>query len=305
MPYGEIAGVPAHKKVSRLVMGVDNVIFAPLAFAIWDDFFAHGGTAFDTAHVYRGGKAERVLGDWVRNRAVRERVVIVDKGAHTPFCTPDWLTRQHAESLERLGVEYLDLYMMHRDNPEVPVGEFVDVLNGHVSRGTMKAIGASNWTLARVEAFNEYAKTRGKAGFTAVSNQYSLARMVEAPWAGCLSSNTADWRAWHERTRTPLLAWSSQARGFFVEGLASPDQTEEREMVRSWYSPDNFERLARAKELAGKKGVRPIQVALAWVLRQSFPTFALIGPRTLRELRTSLGALGVPLGNDEVRWLDS
>jgi aryl-alcohol dehydrogenase-like predicted oxidoreductase/predicted dehydrogenase len=302
MPYGIVPGVS--KKVSRLVMGVDNVTFAPVAFVIWDEFFARGGTAFDTAHIYRGGRAEKALGEWVKSRGLREQVAILDKGAHTPFCTPEWLTRQHRESLERLGMDYVDLYMMHRDNTEVPVGEFVDVLNEHVRRGTMRAIGASNWTLVRLEEFNEYARKNGKKGFVAVSNQYSLARMVEAPWAGCLASNTPEWREWHERTGTALFAWSSQARGFFVDGLASPENREDAELARCWYSPGNFERLARAKELAKGKGVSAINVALAWVLHQAFPTFALIGPRTLNELASSLAALDVRLTAEEVKWLD-
>jgi predicted dehydrogenase/aryl-alcohol dehydrogenase-like predicted oxidoreductase len=302
MPYGQVAEVS--NRISRLVMGVDNVTFPPVAFGIWDHFFEHGGTAFDTAYIYRGGRAERALGDWVKNRGVREQIMILDKGAHTPFCTPDWLTKQHVESLERLGMEHVDLYLMHRDNVEVPAGEFVDVLNEHLARGTMRAIGASNWTLERVEAFNHYAKRNRKRGFVAVSNQFSLARMIEAPWKGCLSSNTPAWREWHQRTGTPLFAWSSQARRFFVEGMASPDKREDAELVQTWYSDDNFERLKRARELAAKRGVPAINVALVWVLHQAFPTFALIGPRTLRELRTSMAALDLEFTGEELRWLD-
>jgi predicted dehydrogenase/aryl-alcohol dehydrogenase-like predicted oxidoreductase len=306
MPYGSVPGIGGDKKISRLVMGVDNVTFAPVAFLIWDDFFERGGTAFDTAYIYRGGRAERTLGEWLTHRGVRDRVFLLDKGAHTPFCTPDWLTRQHHESLERLRTDHVDLYMMHRDNPDVPVGEFVDVLNVHVSRGTMRAIGASNWTIERIEAFNDYAARHGKARFVAVSNNFSLSRMVEAPWAGCLSSNTPAWRAWHERTGTPLLAWSSQGRGFFVDGMASPEKRDDQELVRMWYSDDNFERLARARELAKRKGTSAINIALAWVLgRRAFETFALVGPRTLGELRGTLGALDLELTPEEIRWLDS
>jgi aryl-alcohol dehydrogenase-like predicted oxidoreductase len=102
----------------------------------------------------------------------------------------------------------------------------------------------------------------------------------------------------------PLLAWSSQARGFFLEGRAAPERLEDEELVRGWYAEDNFQRLARVNELARRKGVRPINIALAYVLNQPFPTFALIGPRSLSETRTSLLALGVTLSEQERRWLN-
>jgi aryl-alcohol dehydrogenase-like predicted oxidoreductase len=75
-------------------------------------------------------------------------------------------------------------------------------------------------------------------------------------------------------------------------------------LVRCWYSEDNFERLARVEQLAAERGVQPIAVALAWVLNQPFPTFPLIGPRTLSETRTSLPALGLALTAEEVAWLN-
>jgi len=109
-------------------------------------------------------------------------------------------------------------------------------------------------------------------------------------------------RKWFEDTRIPLLAWSSLARGFFVRG--NPADESDREMVYCWYAEDNFRRLERAKELAAKKGVQPVQIALAWVLHQPFSTHALIGPAELRELMVSLDALDIELTPEEVKWLN-
>jgi aryl-alcohol dehydrogenase-like predicted oxidoreductase len=201
-------------------------------------------------------------------------------------------------------MDYLDIYMMHRDNLDVPVGEFVDVLNEHVKAGRIRAFGGSNWTSARMDEANAYAKKKGLQGFSALSNNFSLARMVEAPWNGCLAASDPQSRAWLEETQMPLMPWSSQARGFFVDGLAAPDKRDDQELVRCWYSDDNFQRLSRAQELARKKGVLTINIALAYVLCQPFPTFPLIGPRSLRELHTSLPALEVELSPQEVRWLN-
>ncbi len=301
MKFGRIAGI--EMPVSRLVMGADNQSTAPQAQVMFDDFFESGGNCFDTAWIYGGGACEKFLGHWVRSRDLRSKVIIIDKGAHTPFCTPKDLAAQLMQSLDRLQMDYLDIYMMHRDNPEVPVGEFIDVLNEHQRAGRMRVFGGSNWTLERVEAANEYAQSKGLAGFAMVSNNFSLARMVEAPWRGCLSSSDARSREWFRRTQMTLLPWSSQARGFFA-GAASPENRSDAELVRCWYSEDNFRRLARAQEMAAKRGVLPINIALAYVLCQPFPTFPLIGPRTLQEAHVALQGLEVQLAPEELRRLN-
>jgi predicted dehydrogenase/aryl-alcohol dehydrogenase-like predicted oxidoreductase len=301
MKYAGIPGVDL--PVGRIVMGCDNQTFLPHACVMFDDFFERGGNAFDCAYVYGGGNCERTLGQWVKNRNIRKQVVILDKGAHTPQCFPDKLTEQLHISLDRLQMDYLDIYMMHRDNPDVPVGEFVEVLNEHKRAGRMRAFGVSNWTLERIQAFNDYAARKGLTGLAAVSNNFSLARMVEAPWAGCLSSSDAKSREYFTRTQLALMPWSSQARGFFTD-RARPDDRSDAELVRCWYADDNFRRQARAKELAVKYGVAPVTIALAYVLCQPFPTFPLIGPRLLSETRTSFEALKVQLTPQEVRWLN-
>jgi predicted dehydrogenase/aryl-alcohol dehydrogenase-like predicted oxidoreductase len=302
MKYGEVDGVG--KRISRLVMGCDNQPNLPHAAAVFDDFVAAGGNAFDTAHVYGGGAHERIFGEWVKTRGVREDVVVIAKGAHTPYCYPEVIGVQLDESLARMGLDYADVYLMHRDNPKVPAGEFVDAMNEEVRRGRIRAFGGSNWSVERVREANEYAKRRGLKGFAAVSNNFSLARLVEPMWAGCISASDEASRAFFGETRIPLFAWSSQARGFFLEGRAAPDKLGDEELARCWYSEDNFTRLARVNELAKRRGVLPINVALAYVLGQPFPTFALIGPRTIRETHTSLPALGVELSEKELRWLN-
>jgi len=301
MKYGHVQGID--KPISRLVMGVDNQRTMPHLAVMLDDFFERGGTCFDTAYIYMGGLSEKLLGQWVKNRGIREQVVIIGKGAHTPYCDPENLTKQLLESLDRLQTDYIDLYFMHRDNPEIPVGEFVEVLNEHLRAGRIRAFGGSNWTIQRVEEANKYAREHGLTGFAAVSNNFSLARMIEPPWAGCISSSDPESRAWFERNQMPLFSWSSQARGFFT-GRARPDDFSDPELVRCWYSEDNFRRLERVNQLAREKGVEPINIALAYVLSQPFPTFALIGPRALSETHSSLKALEIELTPEEVKWLN-
>jgi predicted dehydrogenase/aryl-alcohol dehydrogenase-like predicted oxidoreductase len=301
MPHRALSKID--KPISRLVMGVDNQRTIGHASVMFDDFVERGGNTFDTAHIYGGGQCERIFGAWLKNRNIRESVVIVGKGAHTPFCNPKDLTQQLNISLDRMGVDYVDIYMMHRDNTDVPVGEFINLLNEHLNAGRCRLFGASNWSLERVKAGNDYARTHGLSGFSVVSNNFSLARMIEPPWAGCRAASELEWREWLTETQTPILSWSSQARGFFLDHV-NPAFKADSELVRCWYSDDNFERQKRARALAEKYNVPTIAIALAYVLHQPFPTFALIGPRQLSETRTSCEALGVRLSSDEVAWLN-
>lgn len=315
MRYGHVRDI--EKPVSRLVMGCDNQPNMAHAAAMFDNYFEYGGNAFDTAHIYGGGRMERLLGTWMRNRGVREQVVVIGKGAHTPANFPDRVGPQLDISLERLQTDHVDLYFLHRDNPDVPVDEWIEVLNAEQNAGRIKAFGASNWSLSRVREANAYAAQRQLTPFAAVSNNFSLARMVAPVWPGCVAASDAAWRAWLEAEQMPLFPWSSQARGFFTarfdairaQGASSIDprfgnQPSDREMQRCWFSDDNIQRRVRAVQLAKKKSVEPIHIALAYVLDQPFPCFALIGPRALAETRSSLTAFAVELDDEQRRWLN-
>ena len=133
MPAGTLPGID--KPVSRLVMGVDNQRDLTHAAVMFDDFVEQGGNTFDTAWLYGDGTLEPLLGKWIRSRGVRDDVVVIGKGAHTPHCDPESLRRQLAESLDRLDTDHVDLYLMHRDNLDVPVGEFVDAHGGGTGGG--------------------------------------------------------------------------------------------------------------------------------------------------------------------------
>jgi predicted dehydrogenase/aryl-alcohol dehydrogenase-like predicted oxidoreductase len=306
MKFGRIDGLD--KTVSRLVLGCDNQRTYAQAAAMFDGFFEEGGNCFDTAYVYGNGLQESLLGQWIRNRAgIRDEIVVIGKGAHTPHCHPAGLTAQLLESLERMQTDYVDVYLLHRDDPAVPVGEFIEVLNEHWKAGRMRAFGGSNWSIQRVEEANAYAARHGLRPFAVVSNNLSLARMVQPVWGGCVTASDPESLAWFTRHQMPLLCWSSQARGFFVAGApakAGVDGPTADEIARFWHSEDNFWRRERAIILAKEKGVTAMNVALAYVLSQSFPTFALFGPRTLAEIRTSFPGLGLELSPGELAWLN-
>ncbi len=301
---------PLQRDLSRLVLG--SMVFSSddLAntFALLDAWREVGGNVIDTAHLYRGGDSERALGRWLEARGCREEVVLIAKGAHhnqdRKRVTPEDITCDLRDSLARLRTDYADLYILHRDDPEVPVGVIVQALNEHRRAGRIRAFGGSNWSTARLDEANAYAREHGLEGFTASSPHLSLAVPAGEIWQGCVDARSPEALAWYQRTQMPLFAWSSQARGFF-SGRFTPETPERDETVtRVYFSPENWERLRRARELGGQRGFSATEVALAWVLHQPFPVFPLIGPATVAELRSSTRALELELSPEEVAWLD-
>ena len=297
------------KKVSRVVFGCDNQSGTDHAFAMFDHFFSLGGNAFDTAYIYNNGKSDVYLGKWMNHRGLRDEVVVLGKGAHTPDCYPHLIRPQLEESLDRLRTDYLDIYCLHRDNLEVPVSEFIDALNELKEEGLIRLIGASNWSLSRFSDSFFYAEKENKEAFSVLSNNFSLARMLDPVWPGCESCSEEDFKDFLRKKQVAIFPWSSQARGFFLdhqefEGSLHGANPNQQEQNRVWQNIENLERKKRCFSLANDKGVEPIELALAFVLNQDFPSFPLIGPRNFFETRSSLKALEINLSQEERDWLD-
>ncbi|MFS8048551.1 aldo/keto reductase [Rhizobium sp. BR 314] len=303
IPKRSIPGIS--KPASLVTLGFEFFPNFAAASLTLDAFYEAGGNAFDTAYVYGGGKTESIFGDWHTSRNVpREEIVLIGKGAHSPLCYPDVIAKQLDQSLNRLKTDYVDIYFMHRDNTDVPVGEFVDAMDAEVKAGRIRGIfGGSNWTRARFDEAIAYAEKNGKTAPAALSNNFSLAEMLDPIWAGCVAASDDEWKAWLNAKQIPNFAWSSQGRGFFTD-RAGRDKRDDEELVRVWYSDRNFGRRDRAIELAQKLGRSPIHIALAYVVAQPFPVVPLIGPRTVAELEDSLSALDIKLTPEQVKWLE-
>lgn len=303
-PKRQIPGVA--KPASVVALGFEFFPNFASASLTLDSFYEAGGNLFDTAFVYGGGKTEAIFGDWHTSRNVpREEIVLIGKGAHSPLCYPDVIAKQLDQSLNRLKTDYVDIYFMHRDNTDVPVGEFVDAMDAEVQRGRIRGIfGGSNWTRQRMDEAIAYAEKTGKTAPGALSNNFSLAEMLDPIWAGCVAASDEPWKEWAKERQIPNFAWSSQGRGFFTD-RAGRDKRDDEEIVRVWYSERNFERRDRAIELAKELGRHPIHIALAYVIAQPFPVIPLIGPRTIAELEDSLSALDIKLTPEQVRWLEA
>jgi len=306
MEYINIHG--CNKPVSRLIKGTDYFFHDKyeLAAANLDAYLAIGGNTVDTAHIYCGGQSEEVLGKYFQERGNRDQWVILTKGAHPHAggskVNKNGITSDLAISFQRLQTDYIDLYALHRDDTSVPVSEIIICLNEYIANGQIGAIGVSNWTTDRIAEANQYAEQHGLVGFTFSSPNLSLAKPNEPFWPGCVSIDEQSSK-WHTETQLPVLSWSSQARGFFT-GRYSPEVTDNADLVRVFYSDENWERLSRAEQLAGEKGVTTIQIALAYVLNQPYPTCALIGAQRKEELLSCDEGATIKLSEQEIDWLD-
>jgi predicted dehydrogenase/aryl-alcohol dehydrogenase-like predicted oxidoreductase len=300
----QITGVS--QPTSLVAMGFEYFPRFAGAGMLLDHFYEHGGNLFDTAWVYGAGRSETFFGQWNKSRGVkRNSYVLIGKGAHSPLCYPDQIGKQLAQSLDRMQTDHVDIYFMHRDNTDVPVGEFVDAMNAEVKAGRIKDLfGGSNWTRERMDAAIRYANKNGLKAPNALSNNFALSEMIRPMWDGCVGAGDDEWKAWLKRRKIPNFSWSSQGRGFFTEA-AGRDKFDNPEIVNSWYSPRNFKRRDRAIELAKELGVSPIQIALAYVLNQPLEVIPLIGPRSLGELENSLAATTIKLTKEQVAWLEA
>ena len=316
--YGRVEIDGIDKPVSPLALGT---AFYKLAdkdtwFGVLDRFVAAGGTLIDTARCY--GQSEDVMGLWLASRDVRNQIILITKGGvgdNLGLSQEDFaptIERELAQSLQLLGIDQVDLYMLHRDSPTVPVGAIMECLNRLREQGRVNALGASNWEYDRIAEANDYARKHGLVGFSSISNNISLAKPAAPFYPGLVSVDT-DGERWHQQTGTPLVVWSAQARGFFT-GRYAPAMRESKDEIRDGFTArmlevygtdGNFERLRRAAQLGESKGdYSATQVALAWLLHKHFPLAPLVGAHTEAELDSCIHALTIRLSPAETAWLD-
>ncbi|NGP44265.1 aldo/keto reductase [Bacillaceae bacterium SIJ1] len=297
------------KPVTQLIMGSDYFHSDRVEEVkeIIQSYIDIGGNTIDTAFIYAGGESEKAIGlaleqtpEW------KGRLNIWTKGGHPnqqgPTINRQAIYDQLQTSLERLRMDYVPLYALHRDDPSVPVGAILEWLNEHVEAGRIGAFGGSNWTTRRLEEANAYAEKLGLQGFSFSSPNLSLAKAQEPYWADCISADNETLR-WHNQSHLPIFSWSSQARGFFT-GRFTRDNFENKDLVRVFYNDENWERYDRAEALAKEKGYSTIQIALAYVLNQAFPTAAIIGPQNDEEMKSCGEGAGIQLSQEEILWLN-
>jgi aryl-alcohol dehydrogenase (NADP+) len=268
----------------------------------------HGINFFDTADMYSLGKSEEVLGRALKDFASREKVVVATKVYSPMSDDPNdrGLSRKHLMasidgSLRRLGLDYVDLYQIHRWDAGTPIEETLRGLEDIVRSGKARYIGASSMMSWQFAKALYVADQRGWTRFVSMQNHYNLVYREE------------------EREMLPLcreegigvLPWSPLARGFLAGNRKRGSQRSATAREQSdtfahdlYYSDADYDVVERVVEIASAKGVAPAQVALAWLLRQPGVTAPIVGASKMEQLDQAVAALDVKLTDDEARRLE-
>ena len=267
-----------------------------------------GITFFDTANVYSIGESEVVTGWWLREFARREEIVVATKvnGPMGPGPNEKGLSRksilaQIDASLTRLGMDYVDLYQIHRFDYETPIEETLEALNDVVRAGKARYIGASSmfaWQFSKMLATSD---ANGWARFVSMQPQYNLVYREEEREMLPLCQNEG----------VGVIPWSPLARGFLAGGRsAAKEGNTERARTdefspRLYYRDSDFKVVDAVTEIAKARGVGNMQVALAWVLKNKTITAPIVGASKLGHLEDAVAALDLKLTDDEVKALEA
>lgn len=313
MIYGKIPYV--EKEVSRIFAGTASIYAVKDKNAYFDELFALGINAFDMARVYFG--AEKAVGEWLEKSGKRDEVVLLSKCCHPNMFGGKRVGRKHilkdfALSTKELHTDRIDIYLLHRDVPSVPVDEIVETLNELHSNGKIGAFGGSNWIHQRIEEANEYAYKKGLVPFSVSSPNFTLAESIDDLWGGgCVSltaKNSVGAIEWYQKTDMPVVAYSSLAGGLF-SGKINEDRSNISEVLpktsqKGFVSDVNLERLSRVEKLAKEKGVTVPQIAMAYVHCYPMNTFAVVSTKNPSSMKKNIDALKIELTSDELKYLN-
>ncbi|HEX5692694.1 MAG TPA: aldo/keto reductase [Roseiflexaceae bacterium] len=275
------------------------------AFAIMDAAWELGITVFDTADAYGGGRSESYIGAWLREKgaAVRDQLVLSSKVFNPVGDGPnDWglsrrqIVREVEASLRRLGVEYLDMYLIHEPDPATPIDETIGALDDMVHAGKLRYIGASNmpaWLMTKALWISD---KRNLQRFDWVQNSYSLLDRAD------------------EREMLPLCAdqqlgytpFSPLAGGWLTgkyrAGQPFPEGSRMTLRPEPYHALQNqqvFAGLDKLRDRAAEHGADMAALALAWVMAHPLVTMPIVGPRRPQHLDVARRALEIRLSQDE------
>ncbi len=274
-----------------------------------------GGKTIDTATIYGervpgDSASEKTIGEWLKGRK-RENVLIISKGCcfkqtdpGTPRVTPEALKEDLDQSLAALGTDYIDLFLLHRDNRNVPVGPLMDLLEDYTRQGVIRAAGVSNWWTDRIAEANRYCDEHGYARMCVSEIQWSYVPQTPGNEMGKNENNgwmnASEFMAYKEN-EIPVLAWSSQALGYIPKVLSGADPGP---MGAHFDSPLSRARAKRAQHLAEELGVTPTQISVAYLLCSGIAAGAIVGASSNEQLRESFASADIALSDAQMDYLN-
>ena len=304
MLFGKIDGLD--KQISKIILGNDNQKKYSAAARLWDYFYQYGGNTFDNSIYYRNGENEKFLGKWIKTNKNENNITVISKVGEESS-QPSEISDLLDNSLERFQLNKIDILILHHDNKNIPIQEFVDAFNELKSLRKIKIFGISNISKDRFDFSLKWSKQNNKTPFSIINNQLSLAKMEKPLWPDCISISNKDYLKYLENNNITHFAWSSQARGFFINESFIKKifrRKFHKYLKNCFYSIENIERKKRAEKLAKKYNCKANDIALSWVINQRFPSYAIIGSRNISQLRYSINSHKIKLTDQEKSWLN-
>lgn len=279
------------------------------AFALLDHYASLGGNFIDTANIYahwvgdqwKGGESETVLGEWLKSRGNRDAMTISTKvgiaysDAPTSLA-PKLIIEECEKSLRRLGVETIDLYFAHRDDPDVPQEDVLGAFAKLIEQGKVRAIGASNFTTDRLAAAHEIARLSSLPRYEVLQQRFTYLAVRHGGYTGPQVVLTADMSDYCTRAGVGVMAYSVALGGAY-------NRYPQSELPEEYRSSSNHLRMKVLRDVAAEAGAQPAQVVLAWVWAN--PTLMpLVAGSTTAQLDENIEAMNIVLSTDQLARLD-
>lgn len=302
-----------HPVIRSITEETGKQLSEPEGFRLLDELWELGLNMYDCAAIY----GEPGLGAYLTERKRHRDAVIVTKCAHPNIyrnrVTPYDMESDLHDSLAKLNTDYIDIYLLHRDDTDVPVSMVIETMNRFQKEGKIGIFGASNWTIERVEEADRFAAENGMNGFSVISPNYGLAHQMKDLWGWGSTTLTGPEhekdRQWCREHQMPVFAYSSMARGFFSGKFRSNEPEKAEEILdqfarKGYYYPENMERLRRAEILAEKYQCPVASIAIGYMFHQNLDVFPVISGSKAKYFRQALEAAILPLTQEETAWLD-
>jgi aryl-alcohol dehydrogenase-like predicted oxidoreductase len=307
-------------KPSILCMGTGSYggpLDRDISYRLLDTFIDNGGNFLDSAKVYSDwipgerSRSEKLLGEWMKARGNRERVIIATKGAHPdlstmhiPRMSPAEIRADLEASLQHLQIDTIDLYWLHRDDPTHTVEEIISELANHVKAGKIRTFGCSNWRVERIQAAQEFAANNGLPGFAGVQNFWNLAHIntqaLFDPTMVVMDDGLWDY---HQKTNLAAIPYTSQANGLFQKLEAGGEKSLGKGLAATYLNPQTLRRFEQVEKLRAETGLTITQITLGYLLSQPFPTIPVFSCRSLDQLDDTLAAGQVQLTPEQMKFL--
>lgn len=296
------------KKSSKILLGTayfGDGISEETAFLMMDKFQEMGGTHIDTARLYADGKAEEIVGRWVKSRGAYDMLISTkggyydnDKG-EKPRISEAEIRSDLEKSLCALGVDAIDFYWLHRDDEAVPVEEIILLMNQFIEEGKIKKFGASNWTAKRILQANRFAKEHHLQGFSASQMRFNPAYCIhERPWLVGIDKESF---ALYKDMNLPVVAYSSQAKGFFSKMAEKGEKALSEKAKKRYLCEENLKRLANMQEVAEQHNCSVAAVICGAFSSFTLPeVFPIIGGSNIAQIEDSMRGGEVQLEENEV-----